>query len=193
MNTISLYLKGSFILFVVWCNASLAFAQDQDSTCVDAISKAEQAYFNIKFDEAISILEPCVDQIELPNELQDAYLLLARVHFSTQNVSASQEAIHELLSVDDAYSLPPFLPPPFIQFFNDIYAQYTQHFAIAEKLRPAPEYTPPSVWQKIDRHWYWVGGSLIAASAAAFLTNGDSGPTSFAAPPGPPGGETTNQ
>lgn len=176
---------------MLWC---LAFpAQAQDSTCVDTVSKAEQAYFNIQFDEALSILEPCLELIESPEELQQAYLLVARIHFSTQNTSASREAIHQILALDEAYSLPPFLPPPFIVFFSDIHNQYTQHSAIAEKLRPVPDYTPPSLWEKIDRHWYWVGGSLIAASAAAFLTNGDGIPVGFAPPPGPPGGETSNQ
>ena len=156
-------------------------------------TKAEQAYFNTRFEQAISLIKPCVEHIESPQEQQNAYLLLARVYFSTQETTEARETVLRLIRMDEPFTLPAYLPPPFVQFFEQIKEQDMQHFSIAEKLRPAPDYIPPTVWQKIDRHWYWVGGSVIVAGAAAFLIDGDLEPAVFAPPPGPPGGESARE
>ena len=186
MNIFTSYLKGVFVLLVVCCYAHVSKAQD--STCVDVISKAEEAYFNIQFEQALSRLEPCIQQ-ESFDQHEEAYLLLARIHYSTQDKNASRHAIHQLLKADNTYSPPSFLPPPFIAFFDETRERYSQHIAFAEKLRPIPHNRPPSIWQRVERHWYWIGGGLVVVSVAAFMDTSDLTPFTFAQPPGPPGTE----
>ncbi|MBX2819163.1 MAG: hypothetical protein KTR29_05750 [Rhodothermaceae bacterium] len=186
MRFFSATLKGAFVIVLLFCGVSTSWAQD--STCVDIVPKAEQAYFNIQFERAIELLEPCIESDEEVSQQQDVYLMLARIYFSTQEIEKSRSAIHNVLMIGDSFTLPEFLPPPFIEFFSGIEEQFSQHLAIAEKLRPAPEYRPPSLWQRIDRHWYWVGGGVLVAGAAAFLTDSDLEPAVFARPPAPPGG-----
>ena len=191
MNTTSHLQKGTLLFLLLLSYTFTAYAQD--STCVDVVQKAEQAYFNTQFERAISFLDPCIAEIEEEEQLTEAYLLLSRVHFSMQNTSEAENAIQNLLSIDPAFTLPAYLPPPYIRFYEHIQERDQQHYTLAEKLREAPEYIPPSMWQKIDRHWYWVGGGVLAAATAAFLIDSDLEPVTFAPPPGPPGGESAIQ
>jgi len=189
MRFFSATLKGACVIVLFCCGVSPSWAQD--STCVDVVPKAEQAYFNIQFERAIELLEPCIESDEEANSQQDIYLMLARIYFSTQEIDKSRSAIHKVLLTDDSFALPEFLPPPFVDFFSGIQESLSQHVAIAGRMRPAPDYKPPSLWQRIDRHWYWVGGGVIVAGAAAFLTGSDLEPAVFAQPPAPPGGGET--
>ena len=193
MNILRIVYTGTIALSLLLCKAQLSHAQD--STCVDVIEKAEQAYFNIQFEQALSFLKPCIEDPDQFDQLEEAYLLTARIHFSTQEVKKSQLAIHQLLQINESYILPEFLPPPFITFFGETRERYEQHIAYTAKLYPIPDYTPPSMWQRVDKHWYWVGGSLFVASVAALINNEPnlSAPGQFAPPPGPPGGEVSGQ
>lgn len=188
----TIYTRAFTVLLLLF---PVQLCQAQDSTCEDVIEKAEQAYFNIQFDQALSILKPCIDNQDQFDQLEEAYLLTARIHFSTQEAKQSQRAIHQLLQIDHSYTLPTFLPPPFISFFDEIRERYEQHIAYTAKLYPIPDYSPPRIWQRVDKHWYWVGGSLFVASVAALINNDPnlSAPGEFAPPPTPPGGEVRGQ
>ena len=192
MHILTRCLKGAIAVLLIVSHVPVL--QAQDSTCVDVIEKAEEAYFNIQFERAVSLLAPCKDQFEQLEQRQEAYLLLARIHFSTQDVQLSRKAIHQVLITDDSYSVPNFLPPPFVSFFTEIQDGFEQHIAFAEKLYPVPDFVPLSIWQRVDKHWYWVSGGLFVASVAALINNDPTpGSDVFARPPSPPGAETPGQ
>ena len=182
----------TWVFILVLSSAAASPSLSQQIDCEEAITASKRNFFNAKFEEATISLKYCLSTEDF-TQTKEAYELLAQIYFSIEQYDLSASAIIALLDLDPEHQLPEALPPPFIVYFERTRNKHIRHAVIAEKLRPAPEYKGTPWLKTIDRRWYWIGGGVLVAGTAALILDGDSGSVTFAAPPGPPGGESTNE
>ena len=174
----------TILLFI--CCSNLQVSKSQEMTCKEGFEKAEQAFFNAQFEVAEDALSVCA-QANDSIPASEMYLLLGHIRFARQHYPEARSALFKLLDADDGYQLEKPLPPPFVRFFEETRDHYTQHLAVAERLRPVPLYDPlPTGF--ISQNWRWIGGGILVASGTAIvITQGDNrGKTNFPLPPAPP-------
>ena len=116
--------RFAFFAFVLSLVAPLAaqpaLAQTADE-CVENLGVAESAYFNGAFDQAISLLQPCIDADAFgPNDAQRAYTLLGRTRFVLGESDAAETAITELFLLNPLYEPDSQFPPNFIAFIDEV-------------------------------------------------------------------------
>ena len=163
-------------------------AMAQEGECTDIVEAAEDAFFNVRFEEAAILLEDCLPD-EPSDQLEEAYFLLSRIYYATQDFEKTEFALIKLLGVNPDYSLEGPLPPPYTIFFENVRKKNIQHHEIAEQLRPVPDDPRPSF--RLQPHLYWLGGGILLASTAAILIDIEEPEVVvFPSPPGPPGSGT---
>ena len=125
---------------------SLLFGQD---TCADLLTRAEQNYFEGRFDETISLVKSCLSQGN-PDQssLFRAYKILAQAYLAKNNPEAANKIVSKILEINPDYN--PTIetdPPPFVELVNSIRQEKLQKEIAG---------------QEEDNKWLWIGAAGVA-------------------------------
>ena len=169
-----------------WFVAAPFVAAQDASDCEGFLVRAEQAFFQARFDEAADLLESCKGGEEVSGDaLFDLHLLRARVYYAMRDETNAGRAIESMLLLRPDYEARPPLPPPFIAFV-DYHAEFIDNRDVLDvHLTPAPA---RPLFRLNRRQWLMIGGGVVLTGATLALINGREGPaeSGFPAPPAPP-------
>ena len=175
------------IFFIQPFNHSLAQTPLQDS-CDEVLLYAENLFFNADFEEAGYALQKCLTSDQLLDfEKAEIHLLLARIYFAEQKETLAAEALGHLFSFSADYKLGSFLPPPFLEFAENIREISNDEEELNKQIMPLPNITEEKKLN--NKRWLLIGGSgLFAVTAIAIMSSGSPNvPTPFPPAPSPPG------
>jgi len=140
--------------------------------CSEELAKAEQSYHKGQFEEAIALLEGCLDKPDLPRaERRAAYRLLGLTYLAQDFRDKARTAVKQLLQLVPDYQ--PDLdqdPPPFVSMVNDVRAELSTAPAI-----PAPVSKPHR--KPIKKILIIAGTILTGGLLAVVLSGGGNEPT----------------
>lgn len=181
-----------FLLLLIAFPLQSSFAQEVDTEafgqCNEIVSDAEILFFNAEFKEAIEALKSCTPAPDLLDaEKAEIYLLLARIYFADQQKALAAEALGRLFSIKPDYEPKSFLPPPFIEYADQIREIQRDEEVLDKHLVPPPTISEEK--QTNGKRWLLIGGSgLFAVTAVAIMSSGRSSTSNtFPPAPGPPG------
>lgn len=162
---------------------------EEDARCESAITYAENLFFSAAFEEAAEIINLCLSSTALVDiEKAELYLLLSKIYFAEQKAPLAAEALDHMFSLRPGYELSSSLPPPFIEFAENIREIHRAEEVLDKAVLPK---IPLTAEQKTNqRRWLLIGGGgLFAITAVAIMTSGrQQTPDFFPPAPGPPSG-----
>lgn len=179
--------RGSLLLMVLTLPVLLdpgsqAMAQD----CASELADADQAYTFGRFDEAITLLDRCLDRDDATSqERQQAHRLLALNYIGKDDPGSARENVEALLRLNPDYQPDPEQdPPPFVEMVEE---------ARREVARPPQREETPEVEDEgggggVSKILLIGGGVALAAVAAVLLAGGggdDKGGGGMEEPPQP--------
>jgi len=160
-----LAILGPAALLILLGSAPFAAAQEK---CPEQIAKAEQAYINGSFDEAIVLLTTCLEAGQLnPAEKLRVYKLLGLAYIGKDYVEQAQSAIRKLLELVPQYEPDPAQDPP--GFANMV--QEMKKAIAAQKQQKEPA----AVKKGGKKKWLWIGGGVVAAGVTVVALSGGGG------------------
>lgn len=141
---------------------SRLFAENSQS-CIKILNKAEEFYYNAKFDNAIDLIRQCIKDPNLTKENRlRAYRLLTRIFLAKNEKDKAEKVARKMLKIDPGYK--PTIEkekPDYIKLINDLKAQQ------------APIKTPAkksSEKKKNSKKWYWIGaGAVVVLGTTAII------------------------
>ena len=155
-----------------------------------------------RFDEAIGVLNPCLQQDRFDEaEREQAYLLLGRAYFAKDLEEQAREVIAELLRLVPDYEPDPVQDaPPFRRLVERVKREMDEGAAgqpeeslVVRRDEPEEEREQVPVVSPPEKENRWlryalIGGGVVATGALAFLLvpGDDDGPGALPAPPGRP-------
>ena len=173
------------VLFLI---PNLAFAQAEKSdVCKDVLPYAEDFFFNARFELAIDALNDCLPSDALMDEERaDIFLLLARIYFADQKKPLTAETLGNLLDLKPEFEPESYLPPPFIEFAEQIREIHSADEVVDKQLVLLPAISKEK--KTTNKRWLLISGSgLFAVTAVAIMSSGRSNtPNTFPPPPGTP-------
>ncbi len=160
---------------------------EEDPGCESAYSHAANLFFNASFRQAAEILNLCLSSdMLLDVQRAELYLLLAKIYFAEQNQPLAAEALDHLFSLRPDYEMDKFLPPPFVEFAENIREIQSAEEVLDREMVPK---IPLTAEQKLNNRRMLLigGGGLFAITAVAIMTSGrPDRPDFFPPAPGPP-------
>jgi len=146
---------------------STPFAPAQEK-CVEQIAKAEQAYTNGNFDEAITLLTVCLEAGQLnAAEKQRVYKLLGLAYIGKDYVDQARTAIRKLLELVPKYEPDPTQDPP---GFSNMVQE------IKKDIEAQKQQKKPAAGKKgKSKKWLWIGGGVAVGVGAAVALSGGGG------------------
>ena len=169
----------ALVWLLVICFVGPSMAQVVD--CRDDLARAEENYKKGRFEEAISLLESCLDKSGLQQtDRRKAYRLLGLTYLAQDYRDQAKQAVTQLLRlIPDYVSDPNQDPPPFSLMVDEI----------RREMYP-PVTAPLSAQTKgksSKKKWILIGlGALAAGAAVALLLPQGESTTPPAAIAGPP-------
>jgi len=141
---------------------SRLFAENSQS-CTKILNRAEEFYYNAKFDNAIDLIRQCIKDPNLTKENRlRAYRLLTRIFLAKNEKDKAEKVARKMLKIDPGYK--PTIEkekPDYIKLINDLKAQQ------------APIKTPAkksSEEKKNSKKWYWIGaGAVVVLGTTAII------------------------
>ena len=177
---------GLLLTVAVWIDpGSRAMAQ---TACTQELTDAEQAYTFGRFDEAIRLLNQCLNKANVTEaERQRTYRLIGLSYIGKDLVQEARESVRRLLQLVPDYRPDPDQdPPPFVELVEDVRQEMRREARQAET--PPADRTPAQVAKKRGGAGKWLligGGVVLAAVAAAVLLSGGGDDEDDPDPPGP--------
>jgi hypothetical protein len=171
--------RAALVWLLVTCMTGQSMAQAVD--CQADLSRAEENYRNGKFQEAISLVQGCIDKSGVQEaDLGRAYRILGLVYIAEDDQGQARAAVTQLLRVVPGYAPDANLDsPPFVSLVDEIRRQL--YPPPPPPPPPAPE---PSKPKSGGRKWLLVGLGVLAAGAGALvLSHGTPTTSSIASPP----------
>ena len=87
-------------------------AEQRRAACGPALSEAESSAYDNRFDDAVQILERCIDGRGFDaDEKMQAYMLLARIHLRQDSVEAAEASLRKLIAMAPDYRPDPVMVP----------------------------------------------------------------------------------
>lgn len=184
------------IVLALWPAAS-GWAQPRDK-CTEEYARAESTYLEGNFDEAIRLLQTCLDREDLfEDEAVRVYRLMALVHVNRGDFDQAQLALVNLLGRSPGYEPDPVEDPP---AYSALVRLVKEQLAAQQPLQPPLQEPPPEAEEapaQAQRSWFsgprrWlilVGGAAAAGTVAALvLSDGqqETGPQPLPLPPALP-------
>jgi tetratricopeptide (TPR) repeat protein len=172
MTTLMNQIKRAIHITLVWllvaCFIGSPMAQTAD--CQDELARAEDDYKKGRFEEAIVLLESCLEKPDLPqSERRKAYRLLGLTYLAQDYRDQAKQAVRQLLLlVPDYTSDPDQDPPPFSRMVEEM--RWEMYPA---STTPVSE---PAEEKSSKKKWYLIAlGVLVAGAVIALLaSSGDS-------------------
>ena len=109
---ISLVVTGGVIFVLFLSSLFQALAQTRNN-CEEQIELAKKKYYDLEFEQAVSLLEDCKKE-------KDALELLANIHFAKKDTIGTKESIKSLLDLYPDYKPEEPNKPSFISFFENV-------------------------------------------------------------------------
>ncbi|MGH7598645.1 MAG: hypothetical protein ACREOI_20010 [bacterium] len=162
------------LIFGMLCLASLlssgavTVAQAQ-TACESELAEAKQKYEAALFDQAIDLIDRCLNKSGLSEADQlRAYRLKALTYQAKDYISQAKDAIRKLLQQVPNYKPDPAQdPPPYIELVDQV----------RQELPPPTEpvtTVPPK--KKSRKKWLWIGsGAVVLGAGAALALSGGGG------------------
>lgn len=153
----------------------IAPARGQNASACDAeYAQAETAYFDAAFDRAIRLLRTCLEEADLPAEVQVRfYRLLSFAYIAQDEQAEARAAISQLLDVAPGYTPDPETDrPDYVALVREV------------KATRAPAEAGGRRWLR----WALGGAGAVAVGVLAVLLVGSGdggGPDNLPAPPLP--------
>ena len=160
------------------CSELLALPQEE---CKEILRKANEAYVNGRFDEALILIDECLAKPDLSrDEKLNAYRLKGLVYIAEDFLNEAREAINNLLELVPNYQPDPQDPPP----FRDILEKEKKE----REKDVQPEPTPPvseTPKKKGISKWVWIGGGFVITAVVTYfyLFSSDNGDKELPEPP----------
>lgn len=164
-------------LFNIWSKA-LALPQGE---CEEILRKANEAYVNGKFEEALILIDECLAKPDLsPDEKLEAYRLKGLVYIAQDFLNEAREAIHNLLELVPNYQPGPQDPPP----FRDILEKEKMEREKDVQLETTPPVSETPKKKGISK-WVWIGGGFVVAAVVTYFYffSSDNGDKELPEPP----------
>ncbi|MCI0694714.1 hypothetical protein L0337_22250 [candidate division KSB1 bacterium] len=161
-----------------------AFAQEN---CQAQLAQAEKEYTNGRFDEAVTLLTPCVNKGKLSAaDEQRAYKLLGLAYLGKDYVDQAKNAIRKLLELVPGYEPDPDQdPPPYTNMVREVKKELQAKQPEKKPETPTPVQKEPEIKQKKGggTKWILIGGGVVVAGVGAALALGGGGGGGTQRPP----------
>jgi len=180
--------NGSTSRFIHWliCTAILiacSEAMPQTSrSCETELKTAEQKYLDGYLDEAVDLLNRCLDKPGATNQdSTEAYKLLGKIYIAKENRAEAKKAFWMMLTINPAANLNPAIET------SEVMSIFNEVKTALEKQRQPPE-EPQPMKQGRSKKWLWIGGgtAVVAASITAIVLSNGTTDEGFVKPPGRP-------
>ena len=113
------FLIFTFVIYSIFMPQANLYSQD---TCAELLSRAEQNYFEGRFDDTISLIKSCLTAgTHNQDELFRAYKILAQAYLAKNNSDAARTIITKMVEIDPNYN--PTIekePPSFVELVNSV-------------------------------------------------------------------------
>jgi tetratricopeptide (TPR) repeat protein len=141
------------------------FAQESESSqCRQILNKAQELYYESKFDEAVNLVKSCITGKNLSvDEKRQAYKILSQVALARGNKEKARETIRYLLKIDPDYR--PTIeqePPSYVQLVESVRAEMK-----TKEEEPAVK----KERKGISKWWYYTAGAVVAGSAYLLINS----------------------
>ncbi len=198
---------GSTNRFIHWlicatilmvCSAAMP---QTPSPCETELKTAEQKYLDGYLDEAMGLLNRCLNKPSATNQdSAEAYKLLGKIYIAKENRQEAKKAFWMMLMINPAANLEPATETAEVMLiFYEVKAALEKQRQPPEEVKAAPgkQQQPPEATtpakQGRSKKWIWIGAGGAAAVGAAVAVlggggggNGGRGNGGFVAPPGRP-------
>lgn len=160
------------LFLVLWLDPGAVAHLQAQISCETELTEAQQKYDNGRFDEAIEMVQRCLEQSGLSEATQlRAYRLMALAYQGKDYVSQAREAIRQLLKLVPNYMPDPVQDTPsYIELVNQVRA---------ENMPVTTVPTAPITEKKKGggKKWLFIGGGAVGAAviAAVLLGGGNEG------------------
>jgi len=156
---------------------AVALAQTQ---CEAELAEAKKKYESSLFDEAIDLVDRCLNKSGLSESTQlQAYRLKVLAYQAKDYAGQAREAVRKLLQLAPNYKPDPIQdPPPYIELVDQV-----QREMQPQPTEPAPTIQPK---KKGSGKWFLIGGLVVAGGAGAALALGGGGGGGATPPPTSP-------
>ena len=188
--------RGVVTLLAVLCFPAAALAQAED--CPAAIETANDHYQRGRFDDALALLEPCLEDASLTTEQRvQTYRLAAFNYLAKDLTDEARQAVEALLTLEADHELDILMDPPaFVRLVGDVrVAREAPPPSVVVRDQPEETAPPPAIDKQTDGggknlgRWALIGGGLVAGGVlAAVLLLGPGGEDPISGPPGLPSG-----
>ena len=126
LNSIRIRVRILFLILVLLPVQYLAAQETTPQACLDGLSEAQNQLFLGDFEQAIAIIQPCLDSNafeNVPDQVR-AYELLANVYIAINNEAEARAAIANLLAASPDYQPDPDLSrSDYIFLINEVRSQ----------------------------------------------------------------------
>lgn len=168
-------------------------------SCERVLVRANDYYYDARFDDAIVLLKQCLDQGAFSQEEHlQVYTLLSLACFANRQEADARQAIQVLLSLHPDYEPDPISAQPSYRALVEDVRGERSPVVEAESTSPTPALlltntTTPTRRRQGFSKWIYFGGGAILTSAVVLLLSSSSGgsnpPPGQGGPPPPPPGQ----
>ena len=187
------YLVLALIMLPIAGKNSLVYAQSFDD-CEKELAEAQKKYDSGKFDDAIELLQQCLSQENLSQDVKmKTYRLLGLTYIAKDYLKEAKTAVSKLLDIVPNYQADPEQDPP--TFVNIIADEIEERKSAELKVEDQIADTSPEQKKQVETEeeegtsiwWYIAGGAVaIAVVVVLLLGGGDPPPSEDDDLPGPP-------
>lgn len=138
----------------------------QQTECSKILNKAQNLYFEGKFDESVNLIQSCMASEELTKvERRQAYKIMSKVEFARGDQDKAKGNIRLLLQID-----PDFKPtieqetPTYVQLVESVRQEI-----ITEKNNVVVKRESKG----ISKWWYYSAGAVVAGTAYILFNGND--------------------
>lgn len=174
--TRTVFLRSGLLLLVLVLLPALAPTAAAQSVCAEELRQAQEHYEFGRFDQAITLLNRCLERDDMPQEERErAYRLIGLSYLGKDVLEQARENVRQLLRIAPNYQPDPVQDPP---PFRELVAQERAQLGLD---RVARDEEPPVEPEAEDGggigKWLLIGGGVVVAAAAAvlLLSGGDDG------------------
>ena len=180
-------------MFLLWLAALVPDRVQAQASCEQALPTATRYYNDARFEEAIGLLNRCLEQGAFSEaEQHHVYTLLSMLCFANREEAEARQAIRVLLSLKPDYQPDPIRDQPsYRALVEDVRSRMQPVQAAASMPEVVAATGRPN--RRGFRKWLYAGGGAVLTGAAFLLINSvgqsNQGGGSNPPPPRPPGGQ----